>query len=752
MKNSTKTCSQEDKRSSMAEEESQDIRPTDVSVDVCHSFQIGERVSLHSLETAKYNGKHGIVVSLPTASDDRYGIRVDGKKATLAIRSRNLSFVGKTQVETSSVSSNGIEYPFEVGDRVVLHNLQTAKYNGRSGVIVSTPEHGEERYGVRLDGEIVSIAVRRHNLRVKTTQELKEELSRHESYMRTEDVAQVDQLRMLRLMVDQGMTEEHQIKIYGRKIEPLPDFRAELLHESGNRFPVGVDPAWANGFLQEVFENAHGLPHHLELHLKQEDWEPEKHEYIKRLGTSPPSKVKWYFKDEKTIGSVYDLRCATPYTDLVRHSYSNQAYRNEKLHRGTVHVAIGFVDLGLLFAADLDKAPNNSKSPLHFVGIEMSAYAVAKTHVIWEMLLQAPPSSPDRDNHLRYIVQVWFSAWWEAETQRAVKKALSSLLSKSEAYHPKVKMLLLHWAQAKEYPLRKARKGIADATTDIRSAIAHLIRKQDRIAMAKYELTGDFGLKSEPTCGNIIMFDCPDGTPPLLTNERIFSALNWREVAEILQSDKKSKMTVIEAAEEFATRNISKMASWAQSKEVTVELKCAKFQDEIENIAARKPWTMSWSNIPDYVDHADFHSMARRCSVHGDTVHYGYSMNWIMDVYGVHIVDYSGKALCEVRENIIKAANESIATFYRVLKWDKYLRLPPPTNPLNTTSTYGLELGHYRKWGEYFFQVARKGGCCSVANFEHAFGTPLSFTGNSTVAFTWTYDADITFPEAYTCV
>ena len=49
---------------------------------------------------------------------------------------------------------------------------------------------------------------------------------------------------------------------------------------------------------------------------------------------------------------------------------------------------------------------------------------------------------------------------------------------------------------------------------------------------------------------------------------------------------------------------------------------------------------MSWSNVLDYMKITQFHDMARRLSQFGDTIHYGYSMNWVAEVYGVNLLDY----------------------------------------------------------------------------------------------------------------
>ena len=46
-------------------------------------------------------------------------------------------------------------------------------------------------------------------------------------------------------------------------------------------------------------------------------------------------------------------------------------------------------------------------------------------------------------------------------------------------------------------------------------------------------------------------------------------------------------------------------------------------------IRALSPWTVSWSNVPDYVEPAAFHAMARALSAPADTVHYMHTMNWV---------------------------------------------------------------------------------------------------------------------------
>lgn len=207
-------------------------------------------------------------------------------------------------------------------------------------------------------------------------------------------------------------------------------------------------------------------------------------------------------------------------------------------------------------------------------------------------------------------------------------------------------------------------------------------------------------------------------------------------------------MNVMDAAERYALDRIGKMATWARSNTVEVELKCAAIQEVVQEVATFEPWTMSWSNIADYLDYQEFHDVARACSIHGGTIHFGYSMNWTTEVFGTHIVDFPGPERADVRASILDKANQGAQGTYRAFGWDKYLRSPPPTNPINTASSYGLGRLYYRAWTDFFFQIARRHGPVSVGNVEHAIGSPLSSTGGSTVAFTWTYDPDIHFKNS----
>lgn len=652
-----------------------------------------------------------------------------------------------TAATSSSASANSLtaDARLRIGDRVTLAKLKSTQYNGKVGSIVSLPKLGDkdERYGVRLDDKSAApIAIRRENIeKVKnwrsTEQQLEERKRSIEGVVESNDEnMNADQMQMMRMMMNMFMTEKNQIEVFGRKLEPMPNFHQELL--KGGGFPSGVDKIWADNYLRTAFEQANNLPHFMEYDFKRAEYKPEPRDILKRLNTNHPEKLKWYY-GPRFPGNIFPQFTGNAYPGSIRHSYSNQAYRSEILQQGTTHVAVGFVDLGILFAGTLRGQQHGP--PLRFVGIELSSYAVAKTHVIWQMLKHTPLG--DREDHLRHIMQVWFSTTLDKGAVDAVKSALNALCdaSKQKSFHTEVKNLLAYWNSATTTAVADARSQHKRFTSAANSYIGDLQRKCDRIAMGKYEITGDFGLKSIPYAGNTLMFDCPDGTAPHAMNETIFSAFDWKEVVKLMSQTN----TLLDAAEIYALSNLSKLADWVLQERVVVELFCSKIENMVEDVAVLKPWTMSWSNVIDYVDHKDFHRMARACSAHGDTVHFAYSMNWASHVWGTNLIDFQGKEKTDLRTQIIESANDEVEKAYKMFGWDKYLRLPPPINPINTTSIYGLEMMHYGSWVEKFFSIAKREGPCEMGMSEHVVGSPISPTGSSTVGFTWTYDPDVKF-------
>lgn len=100
-----------------------------------------------------------------------------------------------------------------------------------------------------------------------------------------------------------------------------------------------------------------------------------------------------------------------------------------------------------------------------------------------------------------------------------------------------------------------------------------------------------------------------------------------------------------------------------------------------------QPYTMSWSNVPDYYHPKTFLEMARQCSALVDadnedaTVHGFYSMNWVQQTFGAHIFDIRKEKCKEVFDTGKMIYAEAV----KAMGLTKYLTPMEVTNPVNTS-------------------------------------------------------------------
>ena len=390
-------------------------------------------------------------------------------------------------------------------------------------------------------------------------------------------------------------------------------------------------------------------------------------------------------------------------------------------------MAAGFVDLGILLVAEMT-APTTSRGALRFVGYERSAFSVAKTLVIWELLQANITDEPQQQEEVttatlaRTVLQVWFSSTWTRATSRRFQAAARCALRRHNTATAEVRSLLTHWSLSRGVTLKEARAQWLEGRVRGKGcSCAALFRQlRDRLAVAAYEVTGAFGVvemkaesrsaaagaapQDDDTVGSVVFFDNPEGTPPVDDDETVLGTLALQTV---LTAAFDLDSTFVHALEVVHLKNIQKLIRWARSGDLVVELHHAAIEDVVEDIAAMRPYTMSWSNICDYVDPRDFHKLARACSS-TDTMHFGYSMSWSTEVYGANILDYGFQGDPDLIKRLLGTARDAIEKEFKTKVpfasskrgrqdciADRF-RLPVPTNPFNT-------LGH--ALGSQFYRL-----------------------------------------------
>eukprot|EP01126_Amoeba_proteus_P057134 TRINITY_DN7249_c0_g3_i2.p1 TRINITY_DN7249_c0_g3~~TRINITY_DN7249_c0_g3_i2.p1 ORF type:complete len:726 (+),score=118.74 TRINITY_DN7249_c0_g3_i2:115-2292(+) len=277
----------------------------------------------------------------------------------------------------------------------------------------------------------------------------------------------------------------------------IPPFHQTFPHQFG--WPIGVDGKAGYKKLNNFWENFCSIKHMKHYYLSKH-WKPSTTDLIKRMGAN----WEWYCDPSRKFGDVCEIPGELKYVgEILFHSFSNTPDFPQILHFGTTHIAVGFCDLGMLLTSVLtvhESNPNSVlKKPCVFVGVDMSAYAVAKFLVVNSMMKNGASTES--------IIEVWFSSTWTPGTYTEFMKALDTCRKKNTEKN--VKLFLDYWKTSCMVPLQIAREKWLESSN---VEIVNMKREKDIFATCNYFLTGDVLCRSElPECGNTTMFSIYPG-------------------------------------------------------------------------------------------------------------------------------------------------------------------------------------------------------------------------------------------------
>eukprot|EP01090_Pellita_catalonica_P004947 TRINITY_DN14761_c0_g1_i1.p1 TRINITY_DN14761_c0_g1~~TRINITY_DN14761_c0_g1_i1.p1 ORF type:complete len:198 (+),score=15.85 TRINITY_DN14761_c0_g1_i1:169-762(+) len=146
--------------------------------------------------------------------------------------------------------------------------------------------------------------------------------------------------------------------------------------------------------------------------------------------------------------------------------------------------------------------------------------------------------------------------------------------------------------------------------------------------------------------------------------------------------------------------------------------------------------SVSWSNVIDYLDIGVFHHLAKTIG-HKDCIHFGYSLNWTVDVFGVNLLDYYQHPA--IVKDLFRIAVKNIALRNQCDGTQDFLVWPPPDNPLN----FFISGDNYYNWIRNYFAK----GAASVGGVLYPkIGVVLQYydscfeRANFKLSWVWTYD------------
>ncbi|KAF1785797.1 Tetratricopeptide-like helical domain [Phytophthora cactorum] len=444
------------------------------------------------------------------------------------------------------------------------------------------------------------------------------------------------------------------------------------------------------------------------------------------------------------------------YHAKTRCNFSNNVSRADIYYFDSTHVAIGFNDFSSLLAATLCK--NSSRDgPLRYVGFEMSEFAVAKCKVVGRMLgspsvsissvmevwlsstwsettlkdfreslnsiLASPQERTENPKVLSYLKH-----WASAETISAAESR-SQFLSNLEKHSSRIlpalccfrrqidrldltQYMLSGEIRASSDVMNLVEKEQPGATKTKNGAAGMSSSKKKRNRKKKKAGKGQSAKSTSPAplVGNLTMWNVPTDSAPLDDDIALNTVDFMSLVEDYVEREKRQKnstncLSVVDLFVIHILKNLHRLRGLMLTNKLTIEVnygvvKAVRGDDPanqalLTRIAEMRPQTMSWSNLLDYFSLEDFHDLARRCSMHGDCMHYGYSTNWPAQVFGASMIDYHPRnarmMIDAVLNSVLGFSSEALAVpsivdMLTKENLDKLLFLPFREPPLDATA------------------------------------------------------------------
>ncbi|ETI49120.1 hypothetical protein F443_06959 [Phytophthora nicotianae P1569] len=513
------------------------------------------------------------------------------------------------------------------------------------------------------------------------------------------------------------------------------------------------------------------------------------------------------------------------YHAKTRSNFSNNVSRADIYYFDSTHVAIGFNDFSSLLAATLCK--NSSRDePLRYVGFEMSEFAVAKCKVVAYMLgcpsvsissimevwlsstwsatalkdfrdslnvvlasLQEQEENPKVLSYLKHWASVEAISATEARSQffSNLHKHSSRILPALCCFRRQIDRLdltqymLSGEIQASSDVANLVEKEQPGATKTTTGSTKQSKKKRNRKKKSTKGTTAK-PTSSAPLVGNLTMWNVPVGSPPL-DDEIALNTVDFTNLVEdYVAREKKQKnstkgLSVVDLFIIHILKNLHRLRGLILANQLAIEVNYGVVkavrgdavndpvnQELLVRIAEMRPETISWSNLPDYFLLEDFHDLARRCSIYGDCMHYGYSTNWPAQVYGASIIDYDPKRARVMIDAVLNSALgfssehlpvpplPSMVDILTKENLDKLLFLPFREPPLDATA-YVLAQMYNDDWIEHFVKKGESMTWASRFNCGFQMGTnnlavksPL-YRSPCTLYMGWCYDPHVRLIE-----
>jgi hypothetical protein len=559
-------------------------------------------------------------------------------------------------------------------------------------------------------------------------------------------------------MMRQMISSQPAVTHAQRLIKSLASRKCPKIHEEFSKqvgWPAG-STSTAHKVLYRSYLDASGNPWNTAFLISVGKYPVSEMIMLKRW--NGPFRAAEFSKKRASLayGNILDVEpgTITMYDPSVRSMFLNVPNNPfTTLSQGMIHVSFGFNDLSELLSS---KITTSNVGPLRFIGVEKSAFSVARSLVILEMLR-------DEKSPIKCVIQVWYSSGWTKETLKHFRVACQKSLTTWEK-HDEVSTYLHYWILTEPISALDARthwiKTVQDNSSSMITDSASFHRLKDRLSILHYLLNGEiipaherenetstsssgnksFKKKTQKSpkkfthkvsrapadYGSMVFWTVPPNCAPL-ESDIFFNAISM----ETLLDNFNETQSIVDNLIDIRIQQLSELRQMLVEGIVSAELWCDSVEPANDNlirkIAALKPETVSWSNLVDYSDHGfkSFHQVAKQLNAKR---HFGQSMNWICMVYGACLTDYIAMGDTQRVNEILAEALQEPESQHPILT------KPFFDAPLNLAG-YVLAKKFKRYWREYF---SRSHGVRVVSDQILA-EYPL-YRNTRALFFEWTYE------------
>ena len=344
-----------------------------------------------------------------------------------------------------------------------------------------------------------------------------------------------------------------------------------------------------------------------------------------------------FLKVPRPFGSIYVRRHYPLYAAQQLHqTMRNTSIANQVYEFGHTYVGIGFVDL-FQIAWGTYKDSLSHKN-LTFYGYDSSRVTTLRSKIIYSAMQLYEEDEISTES----LLQIWFSSCWDLKTSNAFDRILKDALADPKKFQLDSEdvSIVEKWQKvtiSKKKAGYEFSKGLRNSSFD---EVWRVKSKEDQIKFCRYLFNGCiFVDEKNIVCGNKTMFADVCGTTKM-EEEFFFKAIDL--TASGFERDRHSD-SLFDTVVGVTSKTILGFRSFVKIQKIQCHLMTKLIDPHDLQFAATikslHPYSIDWSNVPDYFEKNSFIKFARACSV-DDTVHTLHFLNWPQYVLGACHIDW----------------------------------------------------------------------------------------------------------------